>query len=52
VFETALTQALTDPPAAAPAPLVRWVVTGQWPRPAVRYDVAYPRENWSRLLDI
>lgn len=52
MFEKALTQALTEPPAAVPAAMVQWVVTGQWPRPALRYDVAYPRANWSQHLDM
>ena len=52
VFERALMDAMAGPDRPVPVSLVHWSVTGIWPAPALRFDVAYPRGDWSRLPGI
>ncbi|WP_168215134.1 hypothetical protein ACRDU6_00370 (plasmid) [Mycolicibacterium sp. ELW1] len=51
--ERALVEALTRP-AHGPVPpsVVAWVVTGAWPQPAIAFDVAHPRPQWSGSLGL
>ena len=52
MVEQALMQSLAAPDKPVPASMVHWVVTVAWPRPSLRFDVCYPRREWSRPLDI
>ncbi|MCV7034827.1 MULTISPECIES: hypothetical protein [Mycobacterium] len=48
MFEQGLMRLLADPPQAPPVSLVQWVVTGKWPPPAMRVDVAFASEDCAR----
>jgi hypothetical protein len=53
MFEQELLQSMAGRPGRVPpVSMLQWVVTGDWPRPTARFDVSYPREDLSRLLDI
>ena len=53
MFEQALMQCMAGRPGRVPpVSMLHWVVTGDWARPTVRFDVSYPREELSRRLDI
>jgi hypothetical protein len=53
MFEQALLQSMGGRPGRVPpVSMLHWLLTGDWPRPTVRFDVSYPREDLSRPLDI
>ncbi|MEE6140586.1 hypothetical protein SKC41_30280 [Mycobacterium sp. 050128] len=50
MFEEAFVRDLMNGPQGVPAAAVTWLVTGQWPAPALHWDVSYPRADYSGLL--
>ena len=50
VFDEALVRELMQGSDHVPTPVVAWLVTGQWPAPALRCDVSFPRADYSGLL--
>jgi hypothetical protein len=52
VFDEALIRLLGEQPGRIPASLVAGLVTGEWPAPALRWDVSYPAAGWARLPGI
>ncbi|MDP7732655.1 MULTISPECIES: hypothetical protein [Mycobacterium] len=42
MVETALWRLMVDSTGQVPVPLMEWVVSGEWPSPQLRCDVAFP----------
>ena len=52
MFEDAFVRDLMNGPQGAAVPAITWLVTGQWPVPALSCDVSFPRAEWSRIPDV
>jgi len=52
MFEEALVRDMVEGSDGVPTAVVAWLVTGQWPVPALSCDVSFPRAEWSRIADI
>jgi hypothetical protein len=50
VLEDALARCLVEDDRVPSLPLVCWVVTGSWPDPGVRVDIAFPAPEAAPLL--
>ncbi len=51
MFDEAVLRELMHDSNPVPTPVVAWLVTGQWPAPALCCDVSYPRADYSGLLE-
>ncbi|GAB4659273.1 hypothetical protein MOKP64_15730 [Mycobacterium avium subsp. hominissuis] len=50
-MEAAVLQVLVEKSDRVPAPVLDWLLNGQWPAAALSCDVSYPRVDYSGLLE-
>jgi hypothetical protein len=49
-MEAAVLQGLVEKSDRVPAPVLDWLLNGQWPAASLSCDVSYPRADYSGLL--